>query len=78
MILTILKSIQYDLDTRQDKEPGQKAALENLRRLVGQIDHEAEVIPLGNRERLLRTFRSLKGEPLTDQEILLIDRILYF
>ena len=76
MIRTILKSIQHDLNAVKDRDPGQEAALENLQRLVGQIDHDAEVIPLGDRERLCRTFRSLKGAPLTEQEVRLIDRIL--
>ena len=75
MILTLLQSIQSDLEGRQNRDPGLREALENLKQLIGQIDHTVELIPLGDRERLCRTFRSLKGGPLSDQEVRLIDRI---
>ena len=51
-------------------------AVKNLKELLNQIDHEVELVPYDNKEKLSRLLISLKGQALDERENQLLDSIV--
>lgn len=50
-------------------------AVQRIKNLVDQVDHDAEVIPLENKERFVRLLVSLKGKVLDEEEYRIVGKI---
>ena len=50
--------------------------IDSLLGLLDQIDHTAEVVPFDNLDRFSRLLASLKGEPLTEEEAMLVEELV--
>lgn len=51
-------------------------AVEDIKQMISQIDHDAEIIPLENCGKLTELLASLKSSPLTQDEILVIQELI--
>lgn len=60
------------------KESGKLKAIATVKDLLSQVDHDAEIIPHNNVEKLSRLLTSLKGEPLNKEERLLVEEIVKY
>ena len=76
MIKEILIAIEEEARDRVYREQKSLVAIKTVMELVNQIDHEVEVVPLQDRDRMTRLLVSLKGCDLNDEEERLIDRII--
>jgi hypothetical protein len=75
MIQDILTAIEMDVKHKIYAEQKKLIAVKNLKELLNQIDHEVEVVPLKDQERLCNLLVSLKGQALNDDEYRLVERI---
>ena len=76
MIQELLTDIELDVKYKIYTEQKNLLAVKNLKELLNQIDHEVEVVPLGDKEKLSTLLVSLKGQALSDIEYQMIERIL--
>jgi len=76
MIQKILTEIEVDIKYRIYSEKKNLIAVKNLSQLIDQIDFDAEVVPLENKDRLSRLLVSLKGSELNENENGMIDKIM--
>jgi hypothetical protein len=51
-------------------------AIKQLKALMNEIDHDAEEVPLTDKNRFAGLLASLKGQPLNDAESKMVDRII--
>ncbi len=72
LLTHIEKEVKYKIYTEQKN----LVAVKNLKELLNQIDHEAEVVPLEDKNRLTNLMVSLKGQALSDVEERMIERII--
>lgn len=75
MIQELLTTIEMDVKYKIYTEQKNLIAVKNLKELLNQIDHEVEVVPLKDKERLSDLLVSLKGRALSDDEFRLVERI---
>jgi len=76
MIQELLTDIELDVKYKIYTEQKNLLAVKNLKELLNQIDHEVEVVPLGDKEKLSTLLVSLKGQALSDIEYRMIERII--
>ena len=76
MILEILRRLEMDVEEALDTEKQNMVALKQLKALMNEIDHDAEEVPLTDKDRFSGLLSSLKGQPLNDAESKMVDRII--
>jgi len=76
MIKEVLAAIEQEVKNRIYQEQKSLIAVKTLIELMDQIDHDVEVVPFEDRERLSRLLVSLKGTELNEEENRLIERII--
>ena len=76
MIQDVLTDLELDVKYKIYLEQKNLAAVKNLKELLNQIDHEAEVVPYEDKEKLSRLLVSLKGQTLNDVENRVVERII--
>ena len=76
MIQELLVDIEMDVKYKIYTEQKNLVAIKNLKELLNQIDHEVEVVPYKDKEKLSRLLVSLKGQTLNDYEHRMIERII--
>lgn len=76
MIQELLADIETDVKYKIYTEQKNLIAVRNLKELLSQIDHEVEVVPYEDKERLSMLLVSLKGQALNDNEYRVIERII--
>ena len=76
MIQELLVDIEMDVKYKIFTEQKNLVAIKNLKELLNQIDHEVEVVPYKDKEKLSRLLVSLKGQTLNDYEHRMIERII--
>lgn len=77
-IYKILEALKAEAEDQIGWTQDSFQTIDMIRHLVDQIDHSAEVFPIDNYERLIRTLHSLKGEPLTIHELEFAREIVNF
>ncbi len=77
MIRAKLLLIQFDTQNKERKDEKKLKTISELRRLLRQIDFNTEAVPLEDEGRLLKLFSSLKRNPLSIQEKVLIKELAY-
>jgi hypothetical protein len=78
MIRAKLLLIQFDTLNKQYKDEKKLSAILELKKLLRQIDFDVEVVPLEDEGRLLQLFTSLKNKPLSSEEKILINELVYY
>lgn len=76
MVRSKILFLEQELNRKPIRNKELLEAVNNLKVLLKQIDFTAEVVPVENRKRVLSLFTSLKDEPLTKKEHLVITRLL--
>jgi chemotaxis regulatin CheY-phosphate phosphatase CheZ len=76
MIQEILTEMEMEVKYAIYTEQKNLVAVKNLKELLNQIDHEVEVVPYKDKEKLSRLLVSLKGQTLNDVENRVIERII--
>ena len=76
MILEILEKAVDETQYRLEKEKERLNAIKSIREILSEIDFTAEVVPVEDENRLIRLLISLKGKPLAQNEIELINEIV--
>ena len=76
MILEILRRLEMDVEEALDTEKQNLVAIKQLKALMNEIDHDAEEVPLTDKHRVAGLLASLKGQPLSDAESKMVDRII--
>jgi hypothetical protein len=76
MILEILRRLEMDVEDALDTEKQNLVAIKQLKTLMNEIDHDAEEVPLTDKNRFAGLLASLKGRPLNDAESKMVDRII--
>ena len=76
MIQELLADIEMDVKYSIYTEQKNLIAVKNLKELLNQVDHEVEVVPYKDKEKLSRLLVSLKGQALNDVEYRVIERII--
>jgi len=72
LLVDIEMEVKYNIYTQQKN----LVAVKNLKELLNQIDHEFEVVPYRDKEKLSRLLVSLKGQALNEEEYRMIERII--
>ncbi len=75
MIVENLLKVVNDIQFRIEQENGRLVAIKSFRELLSDIDFTSEVVPVEDETRLTRLLVSLKGKPLTKDEMDLINEI---
>ena len=78
MIQDILTDIEMDVKYKIYTEQKNLIAVKNLKEILSQIDHEAEVVPVVDKEKLSSLLVLLKGQSLSDDEYRMIERVMSF
>jgi len=78
MIQDILTDIETDVKYKIYTEQKNLVAVKNLKEILSQIDHEAEVVPVVDKEKLSSLLVLLKGQSLNDDEYRMIERVVSF
>ena len=78
MIQDILADIEMDVKYKIYTEQKNLVAVKNLKEILNQIDHEAEVVPVVDKEKLSSLLVLLKGQSLNDDEYRMIERVVSF
>ena len=78
MIQDILTDIEMDVKYKIYTEQKNLIAVKNLKEILNQIDHEAEVVPVVDKEKLSSLLVLLKGQSLSDDEYRMIERVMSF
>lgn len=78
MIQDILTDIEMDVKYKIYTEQKNLVAVKNLKEILSQIDHEAEVVPFVDKEKLSSLLVLLKGQSLNDDEYRMIERVVSF
>lgn len=78
MIQDILADIEMDVKYKIYTEQKNLIAVKNLKEILSQIDHEAEVVPVVDKEKLSSLLVLLKGQSLSDDEYRMIERVISF
>lgn len=78
MIQDILTDIEMDVKYKIYTEQKNLVAVKNLKEILSQIDHEAEVVPVVDKEKLSSLLVLLKGQSLNDDEYRMIERVVSF
>ena len=76
MILEILRRLEMDVEDALDTEKQNLVAIKQLKTLMNEIDHDAEEVPLTDKNWFAGLLASLKGQPLSDAESKMVDRII--
>lgn len=76
MIQELLTDIESDVKYKIYTEQKNLLAVKNLKELLNQIDHDVEVVPLEDKEKLSTLLVSLKGQALSDIEYRMVERII--
>ena len=76
MIQDILTDIEMDVKYKIYTEQKNLIAVKNLKEILNQIDHEAEVVPVVDKEKLSSLLVLLKGQSLSDDEYRMIERVI--
>jgi hypothetical protein len=75
MIIERLLYAVNEIQVRMEKEAGRLEAIRSIRKLLSEVDFTAEVVPVEDKDRLIRLLVSLKGHALTDNELEVINEI---
>jgi len=78
MIFERVNAIECLMLTSLKKQTDRLKALETVKELLDEVDHEVEEIPLTDKERLIGLFTSLKGLPLNQTESEVVTQIITF
>ena len=78
MIQDILTDIEIDVKYKIYTEQKKLVAVKNLKEILSQIDHDAEVVPFVDKEKLSSLLVLLKGQSLNDDEYRMIERVVSF
>lgn len=76
MIQELLSDIEMDVKYKIYTEQQKLTAVKTVKELLNQIDHDAEVVPLEDEEKLSTLLVSLKGQELSDGECRLVERLI--
>ncbi len=76
MIQELLTDIEMEVKYKIYSEQKNLVAVKNLKELLNQIDHEVEVVPLKDKEKLSRLLVSLKGQALSDNEHRMVEKLI--
>ena len=78
MIQELLIDIEMDVKYKIYTEQKNLIAVKNLKELLNQIDHEVEVVPYEDKEKLSSLLVLLKGQSLSDDDYRMIERVMSF
>ena len=78
MIYQILEGLKAKVVDQVGWKQDRLQAIDTISRLVDRIDHNVEVFPIDNYDRLVRTLNSLKDESLTLAELELAREIVNY
>lgn len=76
MIQELLSDIEMDVKYKIYTEQQKLTAVKTIKELLNQIDHDVEVVPLEDEEKLSNLLVSLKGKELNDGECRLVERLI--
>lgn len=76
MILDKLLVLELEAKSNIYKEQNRMICIKGFQQLLSQIDFDSEVVQMENSEKLTNLLISLKGEPLNEEEIELLDKII--
>lgn len=76
MILEKLAKALNDTQNRIEQEDERLNAIKSISEMLSEIDFTAEEVPIEDESRLSRLLVSLKGKPLAQNEIDLINEIV--
>ncbi len=76
MIQELLTDIELEVKYKIYTEQKNLKAVKNLKELLSRVDHEVEVVPYKDKEKLSRLLVSLKGQALNDHEYQMIERLI--
>jgi len=76
MIIEKLLKAVNDTQLRLSQENRRLKAIKSIREMLSVIDFTAEAVPVKDEARLTRLLVSLKGKPLTKDEMNLINEIV--
>lgn len=75
MIQELLSETEMNIQHQLTIVNGDLNAVQRIKNLVDQLDHDAEVVPLENKERFVRLLVSLKGKVLDEEEYRIVGKI---
>ena len=78
MIQTKLLLMEYAAVNNPAQNPEKLNAIRELKNLLIQIDFRAEIVPMENALKLKDLLASLKGKPLSNCEIMIIEELIAF
>ena len=75
--MIIEKLIQSEITAKQAIKTNVKklGTIRSIRILLEQIDFSSEVIPIENKDRLIKLIQSLKGSTLSGNELALVEEL---
>ena len=76
MIQTKLLLLEYALFKEKDLDIKRLGAVRGIKKLLMKIDFNAEVVPMENSKKLNDLLVSIKGNPLTNDEIKLTEELI--
>ncbi|MFL0352211.1 hypothetical protein [Xanthomarina sp. GH4-25] len=78
MIQTKILFIEQDVERNSPENSELLVAVRSIKKLLNQIDFQAEVVPLESTKKLSNLLESLKNEPLSNSERLLVKKLVKF
>lgn len=75
MIHKKLEDVKMEIEEKIESERRSLVAMNYLIKLIDQVDHEVELIPYEDKQRLAMLLESLKGKELTHEEVKLVQKI---
>lgn len=76
MILKILSEIKLNSRAKIEEEAHKVLAISSIQKMLAEIDFESEIVQINDANKLINLLTSLKGKPLTKDEINIIEEIL--
>jgi hypothetical protein len=76
MIIERLIQAVNEIQSRMEKETKRLEAIQSIRKLLSEIDFNAEVVPTEDKDKLIRCLVSLKGRALAKNELELINELV--
>lgn len=77
LILTRLLLIEYATVNSKERNHRKLKAIREIRNTLLQIDFRAEIVPLENIKNLGNLLSSLKGNKLSNDELILVEELIY-
>jgi len=75
MLLEKLHKIEIEIKYTLFKEQKKMNAVKSIKELLNEIDYRVEEVPAKSKENLMNLLKVLKGKELTEEEVLLIEKL---